>query len=318
MEREKATPLVSMVIPAYNHAAYVRECIGALIDQDYPNIELIIIDDGSEDDTVQRIEEMIPSCRARFVRFEFRARPNRGLTKTMNEAMEWAKGYYFAMIASDDVLRPNKTSVLVGCIEGDDALAGVFSGCELIDDRGSIVGMIQPRAGSYDFDDIMDRKATIVTPSQLLRLDLVRAVGGYAQDLYFEDWYMWLALTKRGFKLKVVPEVLVQYRQHVGSMSRAAAKMYEGRKAMLKYFSGDRGYKRSLSWVCVTAAIDFSRSSRMTSLRLLAEALWHYPLIVVSGKFYSAIARVLSPTAILDIAKKRRDKRLATSSRTRW
>ncbi len=94
MKRVNDMPLVSMVIPAYNHSAYIRQSIAAIIDQDYPNIELIIIDDGSEDDTVQRIEAEIPACVARFVRFEFRTRPNKGLTKTMNEAVEWAEGEY--------------------------------------------------------------------------------------------------------------------------------------------------------------------------------------------------------------------------------
>ncbi len=318
MKHANDSPLVSMLIPAYNHEAYLDKCISALIDQDYPCIELIIIDDGSTDDSVQCIEKMLVACEARFVRFEFRCRANKGLTETINEALEWAQGEYFATIASDDVLHTNKTSFLVRQIHGEAAVAGVFSGCELIDETGAITATIQPSAGCYDFADVMYRRPTIIAPSQLLRLDLLRTVGGYPKGLYFEDWYMWLALTKHGFKLKVVADVLVQYRQHDRSMSKAASKMYDGRKAMLEYFKAERGYQNAMSWVCVTAAVDYSRKSRVTSLRYLAEAAAHYPRTIISLKFYGALARVLTPHFVLDLARRYRDKRLALSSRSGW
>ncbi len=148
------------------------------------------------------------------------------------------------MIASDDVLRPSKTSVLMKCIQGDDSVAGAFSGCELIDESGAIVGVIEPTAGNYVFGDIMDREATIVTPSQLLRLDSVRAVGGYAEDLYFEDWYMWLALTRRGFKLKVISEVLVQYRQHDRRRNQGGGQDVSGPQSRARVLQGRSGVSK--------------------------------------------------------------------------
>lgn len=80
-------PLVSVVIPCYNHENYVQECIKSAIEQDYENIELIIIDDGSKDESVNKIQELVPGCEKRFCRFEFRTRPNKGLCKTLNEAL---------------------------------------------------------------------------------------------------------------------------------------------------------------------------------------------------------------------------------------
>ena len=80
-------PLVSIAIPSYNHEIYVQECIRSVIDQDYRNIELIIIDDGSTDNSVEKIEELIPLCKKRFVRFEFLCRENKGLSATLNEAI---------------------------------------------------------------------------------------------------------------------------------------------------------------------------------------------------------------------------------------
>ena len=70
--------LVSVVIPCYNHEKFIQDCIQSVIDQTYQNIELIIIDDGSKDSSVEIIEKMLPACEQRFVRFEFRNRPNKG------------------------------------------------------------------------------------------------------------------------------------------------------------------------------------------------------------------------------------------------
>lgn len=87
----KQQPLVSIVIPCYNHEKYVQESIQSVIEQDYDNIELIIIDDGSSDNSVTKIKEMIQVCQKRFKRFEFRHRPNKGLCATLNEALAWCE-----------------------------------------------------------------------------------------------------------------------------------------------------------------------------------------------------------------------------------
>ena len=119
MSSNKLPPLVTIAIPSYNHGRYVQACIESIIEQDYENIELIIIDDGSTDDSVLRIGEMVARCRARFQRFEFLPRSNKGLCATLNEALEWARGFYFAVSDSDDVLLPSKTSVLLSHIFGE-------------------------------------------------------------------------------------------------------------------------------------------------------------------------------------------------------
>ncbi|WP_083829471.1 glycosyltransferase family A protein [Oceanimonas sp. GK1] len=97
-------PLVSVVIPCYNHAQFVQESIQSVIDQDYENIELIIIDDGSKDNSVEVIQEMIPACEERFKRFEFRHRPNKGLCATLNEGIGLAAGDIIGFCSSDDIL----------------------------------------------------------------------------------------------------------------------------------------------------------------------------------------------------------------------
>src|SRR5665647_800828 len=140
-------PLISVAIPCYNHERYIQDCIKSVIDQDYENIELIIIDDGSSDNSVEKIKEMIPACEERFVRFGFRNRENKGLSATLNEAIEWCRGTYYSSIASDDVMLPKKTSTLLGYIEEDKDVAGIFCGVYILDSDGRKIALIRPQEG---------------------------------------------------------------------------------------------------------------------------------------------------------------------------
>ena len=129
-------PLVSVILPTFNRAWTLKDAIDSVLFQDYPNIELIIIDDGSTDNSVQKIIELIPLCKQRFIRFKFLHRENKGLSATLNEAIAWCTGIYFSAIASDDVMYPTKTSVLLPYLESDNEAAGVFCGCNIIDSNG--------------------------------------------------------------------------------------------------------------------------------------------------------------------------------------
>lgn len=122
MNLSSAVPLVSVCIPVYNHAGFVAECIESVIAQTYPNIELIIIDDGSTDLSYEIVERYIESCKNRFCRFKVISRPNVGVSETLNEGLSWAEGKYFCGLASDDVMFPDKTKVLIEYLEKNQVL----------------------------------------------------------------------------------------------------------------------------------------------------------------------------------------------------
>jgi len=212
----KKSPLVSVVIHCYNHEKYVQESIQSVIGQDYEKIELIIIDDGSKDSSVEKIQEMIVICKARFERFEFRSQPNQGLCATPNEALDWCEGEYFCPIASDDVMLPRKTKIQVDefkKLSRSDVL-GVFSGVRAIDERGHILSEKRGLNKTFTFEDVFLRKAYLPAPSAMLNLRAVKELGGYNSQLSIEGLDMCLKLTKSGGKLHSVQELLVAYRRH--------------------------------------------------------------------------------------------------------
>lgn len=212
-------PLVSVAIPCYNHAQFVQETIQSVIEQDYENIELIIIDDGSKDNSVEVIQEMIPACEKRFKRFEFRYRPNKGLCATLNETLEWCDGEFFAPVASDDLIKPKKTSIQVKYLLENKECFGVFGAVELLKEDGSIETVVGKKA-TYKFNDIFLHNHNLPAPTQLLRLKNVKDIGGFNKDILIEDWSMWLYLTEHGRKLSYLDVVLSCYRRHEGNTSQ--------------------------------------------------------------------------------------------------
>jgi alpha-1,3-rhamnosyltransferase len=305
-------PLVSMIIPSYNHEPYVRQCIQGIVDQDYENIELIIIDDGSSDNSVIAIESMAEVCRMRFKRFEFYSRPNKGLCATLNEALTLCRGKYYSVTDSDDILFPHKTSFLVKELEAarDSNVAGVFAGSRLIDSEGQPSLERSPMAQTYDFSDILERRHTIISSSMLMDIEIVRRVGGYLEGLYIEDWYMWLKVTETGATLRVMPEIVLFYRQHETNISRDSEKMFECRKRIISLFDYRPEAKTSLAHVAIMAAADLSWVKKGKAFCHLMEGLRADPAWLRRSYFWKVMAKILMPVPLLDALKRRSRLRL--------
>lgn len=222
----KSTPLVSIIIPCYNHEHYIQQSIQGILDQDYQNIELIIIDDGSKDDSVTKIQQMQQQCQQRFVRFEFRHRPNKGLSATLNEAIQWCKGKYLSIIASDDVMLPHKTSIQVNFLENNPEFSSVTANMDEIDDNGRIIRQIRNKQKEYCFDEIFLCNS-LFAPAQMHKLDAIKSLGGYNESIVVEDWYMWLKLAAHGHRIMFLDEVVCLYRYHDHNTSKNSDKMFQ-------------------------------------------------------------------------------------------
>lgn len=249
--KENNLPLVSVVIPCYNHEKYVQDSIKSIIAQSYQNIELIIIDDGSKDCSVSRIEQLVEDCKRRFVRFEFISRPNKGLSATLNEALEWCKGEYFSPLASDDIALPEKISIQVEFLQKNKNITAVFGSAYLIDDNNTYLKKLKSANCTYNFKDIILHKAVLYTPTYMTRTQLIRDVGGYNSALLIEDWYMWLKLAQLG-DLQCIPEYLSLYRDHNNNISKHTSKIHEGRFQVLKLFEDSEFYDeaiKNIKWI---------------------------------------------------------------------
>jgi alpha-1,3-rhamnosyltransferase len=257
---------------------------------------------------------MAPACRNRFRRFEFRPRTNRGLCETLNEATGWAQGKYFAVLDSDDILLPHKTSTLVAELEANAGLVGVFGGCHLIDESGARMGHVRPAERLYSFGDILSRQKAFASSSMLVRLDEVRRSGGYKNGLYIEDWYMWLKLTETGGTMKVLSQPLILYRQHGTNMSKRAVKMFQARKEILDMYPGRAEVPLALAGIWLELAVELARTSKGEALRCIASSLRHSLAPTKRLYFWITLLRALSPVFLLDLLSSARKRLRAARS----
>lgn len=257
-------PLVSVVIPCYNHEQFVQDSIQSVIDQTYKNIELIIIDDGSKDSSVEKIQEMLESCKQRFVRFEFRSRANIGLSATFNEGLEWCNGEYFTANASDDILLPKKTEIQVKFLEENRKIPAVSGGVKQIDENSKEISKVIKNNRFYKFKEIIMHEHYLPAPAQMMRMNVVKDIGGYDSNLFIEDWYMWLKLSMHG-DIYYMNDVLCFYRSHNNNTSKNLVNMQQGRLAVLNCFRESSYYEEALKniyWVNMVDAYMTNKENR--------------------------------------------------------
>lgn len=269
---EENNPLVSVVIPCYNHEQFVQESIQSVIDQDYENIELIVIDDGSKDCSVVKIQEMIPACEERFARFEFRHRANKGLCATLNEAITWCEGKYISFIASDDLMRNYKTHEQVKFLEDNLDSIGVFGGVEVLYKNGYKKEITKKR-NSYSFNDIFLHKHNLPAPTSMIRLKNIKMTNGFRENYIIEDWPMWLDLTEAGGELNYLDRVFASYRRHDGNLSGDFEKMYKGRMQIVNTFKGKRNYKKAKAKIDLIHANEIQTVNKIESIPYMLKAL---------------------------------------------
>lgn len=267
MENKNNLPLVSVCIPAYNHEKYIAQTIESAINQDYMNLELIIINDGSKDKTDKVIKKYEQKCQKRFVRFEYRNRENKGLSATLNEMVHWSKGKYFTACASDDVFLSTKVSLLVGLLEKlSDEYAVAFGNAIFIDDNSNEIyidvntgELSRQEEGTKFFLDfqVLQRNCDLKTGknfgsyetllignylpamSFLIKLDKIKEVGAWTSGNTIEDWEMWLKLSKN-YKFAYIDEPVALYRWHENNTVKTMK--FELIRDSIKLLENDKSY----------------------------------------------------------------------------
>lgn len=139
-----SSPLISVVIPAYNHELYVKDAIRSAIDQTYENLELIIIDDGSTDKTWDVICGMRKECEKRFSRIDFSTQENCGTCVTYNRLFEKVAGDYIYIINSDDIAHENAITELHAFLDKNPEYALAVGDADYIDTNGNNAILILP------------------------------------------------------------------------------------------------------------------------------------------------------------------------------
>lgn len=226
-------PLVSVAIPAYNHAVFIEACLASVCAQTYPELELVMIDDGSTDNTFELADKYLATRRERFRRVVLRRQPNQGVCATSNAVISAAQGEWVHLLGSDDKLYPQKIERIQQAIAEWNCpdLALVHADVDMIDASGRTIAgkrleKSRPPAGidRGAWRWLFFNRQYIFNPTLALKRQSVLAIGGFDTQLALEDLDCWLRLSLR-YPIARVPEVLASYRKHSGNSSRRRLKM---------------------------------------------------------------------------------------------
>ena len=217
-------PLVTIVALCYNHYDYLTETLDSILNQEYENLEVIIVDDFSKDDSVELIENWLSkeTLSWSFIRHEV----NWGICKSLNETLDIANGKYFKIIACDDLMMPNFISTMVERFELlQEEYAMIYSDVQTINENSEAFGLTpfvergwdtEEKVPSGELFDQLAGSCFIPAPSTLLRTRVLQDIR-FDESLIIEDWDMWLQIAKR-YKIKGISEAMIHYRIHQASM----------------------------------------------------------------------------------------------------
>lgn len=199
----RKSDLVSVVIPCYKQAHFLDECIQSVLKQTYLNIEIIVVNDGSPDNTT----EVALKYPVTLV-----VKKNGGLSSARNAGIKLAKGEYIVCLDSDDTIDPTYVEKCVAQ-QGDIT-------CTAMEEFGDGRGSHQPDKERLTLQDFI--RANRIFCSAMFKRRVWELVGGYDEKLVraYEDWDMWIRALQAGFTIKIVPEFLFNYRIHKDSMCR--------------------------------------------------------------------------------------------------
>ena len=223
MNTKNCPPVVSVVMPAYNSERYIAEAVESVQKQTFHEWELLIIDDGSTDRTIEIAKEKAEEDRRIHVYENTR---NQGVAATRNRGISLASGQYIALLDSDDIWKDEKLERQLQ-IAKDDDVGIIYSSYALIGSSGEKAGNDFVVPENITFRQMLANN--YIGCSTVMIKRSIAAEHPFSTEFYHEDYALWLSLLEAGVKAAGAPEVLVLYRVHAGSKAYNKTKAAKNR-----------------------------------------------------------------------------------------
>jgi alpha-1,3-rhamnosyltransferase len=213
-------PLVSVLVPIYNHERHVAEAAASIAAQSYPNIEVVAVDDGSSDASAEIAEAALAE---HGVAYRLERQANQGIPRTFNRLLDLARGELLMIVASDDRLVPGAVARRVELLEQQPAALALFTDCRVIDDDGTVTSRsamrdlwgadVEAFATNWHLGSSLVLMWSVVGPSLTLRRQALDVVGRFDEELRYEDVDFYLRLAATG-RLRFDDVPTADYRAH--------------------------------------------------------------------------------------------------------
>ncbi len=236
-------PAVSVILTAHNYGRFLDQCIRSVLGQTFQDFEVVIVNDGSTDNTAAILERYASD--SRIATFSLQGV---GLAATANHGIRRSHRRYVMRLDADDFLDPHALMVMVGALDSRPEIGLVYPDYYRVDEQGRFLGYVRvPRV--QEGDRLLDNPP--LAAGCVYRRSCFDAIGGYDESLrYQEDYDFWLRFTER-FGAFGVGLPLLNYRQHGGSMSRNRAPRVAARRHVKREFATRYRHSGGETAVCV-------------------------------------------------------------------
>lgn len=229
--------LLTVLIPNHNYGEFIGEAVESVVAQDYPAVELIVVDDGSDDDSVAAVSRKLKTARKRLRNASLiELKTNRGKLGAINAALDRIRGEYLITLDADDWLSPGYASRCIAELgqqrERNSSLGFVYTDCKLVDRDGSFID----RGRSVAFDrDLVGKLSFLPEPALMLTEAFKQAAPFNERIRVATKHHKWQRVVDNGWTGHHIPETLFSYRMHTDNMSGI------GRRVLSESDSGKRG-----------------------------------------------------------------------------
>jgi glycosyltransferase involved in cell wall biosynthesis len=285
----KSVPLVSIVLPTFNRASSLEGAVRCCLDQTWRNIEIIIVNDGSTDNTEEVAQALVEKdSRVRYIK-----QTNQKIPGALNTGFKNAHGDYFTWTSDDNRYEPDAIEIMVEKLESQKDLGFVYCNMKIINEEGEIVRVSDFSNGNLDAKNC-------IGACFMYRRSVAEAVGTYDTNAFLaEDYDYWLRISKK-FQIGFIEESPYQYRIHKKSLTstRAADIEIQAAKVRTKHARNSQEHRRIMANGFARAAEllrlggDFGKSARY-----YLQSIWLAPVQLVAWKGVVASALHHRPRA---------------------
>lgn len=283
-------PLVSVLLSSYNHASYVEASVRSVMAQKGVPFELIVIDDGSTDESPQILERL-----SKEFGFFYKHRENKGLVKTLNELLSFSHGKYFCTFASDDIMAPGRLEAECRFLEMHPQVPACAGQIVNMLPDGTLEGSPDSRfdrATEASFEDILLGRVELNGSTEMIVKSKFAEVGFYDESFRFEDFPAWLALSNRFGNIPILKTVCSHYRVLPNSMHKNLNFIYTQILAVVEKYKTHAAYRKAVKLWKTRWFSSLAYDQKGEALRMLPKlsnaslAFWiHLPKLLIPRKF---------------------------------
>lgn len=309
---EDQSPVLSIVIPAYNVSAYIRQAVESALDQSVRDIEVIVVEDGSTDDTFTMLDQ-VRSERS-DPRLILIRQNNAGLSAARNTGIRHARGSFIGFLDGDDAWGPAKAERHLAVMDNDASIAITYSHSICIGEDGAATGYkLEPARPEMTLHDLIRSNQFGNGSTPVVRRDCFMKAGVFRENLKScEDYDMWCRiLSLKGFRAVLVPESLTLYRIRPDSLSFNFEKFLRSADEIMRLLreeapgvpervlrEGHAEHYRIAAWKAATTR------RRLLGLRYMATALRLCPwFFLLDFRVAGTLSAIVLPRSGLSVAQ---------------